>query len=152
MAEEESPTKTSLAGSKILLSSSRSQDDSKLLECAICLDQYRDPRVLPCGHTFCLLCLKTYAATVKRSSGVQLSCCLCKAPWFEPNRSVEELPRNEVSIVWQATMDKIVRCVLLVIRNRTQVPVPLLSIQVNLSCTSASHAALQLINVILLIH
>jgi len=27
-------------------------------ECAICFQRYEDPRVLPCGHTFCSKCLK----------------------------------------------------------------------------------------------
>ena len=30
------------------------------LICNICLDQYEDPRVLPCGHIFCVACLAEY--------------------------------------------------------------------------------------------
>ena len=25
----------------------------KALECAVCLDQFKDPKVLPCLHSFC---------------------------------------------------------------------------------------------------
>ena len=27
------------------------------LECSICLEQYVEPKILPCFHTFCLACL-----------------------------------------------------------------------------------------------
>ena len=30
---------------------------AKLLECSICLEQMVVPKILPCGHTFCLDCL-----------------------------------------------------------------------------------------------
>lgn len=30
------------------------------LKCGICLDQYESPRLLPCGHTFCLSCLSDH--------------------------------------------------------------------------------------------
>ena len=30
-----------------------------LLQCAICLDRFRLPKVLPCQHTFCLACLRS---------------------------------------------------------------------------------------------
>ena len=30
----------------------------KELECAICLEQYEEPKVLPCLHSFCKTCLE----------------------------------------------------------------------------------------------
>ncbi|CAF1604486.1 unnamed protein product [Rotaria sp. Silwood1] len=32
-----------------------------VIKCAICLDYYGDPRLLPCSHTFCLKCIKQTA-------------------------------------------------------------------------------------------
>ena len=30
----------------------------ELVTCAICLDHYQDPRLLPCSHTFCFQCIE----------------------------------------------------------------------------------------------
>ena len=30
----------------------------ELVTCAICLDYYQDPRLLPCSHTFCFQCIE----------------------------------------------------------------------------------------------
>ncbi len=35
-------------------------DLSDLLNCSMCLEPFRDPRALPCLHTFCLPCLTQY--------------------------------------------------------------------------------------------
>ena len=47
-----------------------------MFECQVCLERYReprkDPRILPCGHTFCHICL--LAMTEKG----QIKCPLCK--------------------------------------------------------------------------
>ncbi|KAM6145441.1 LOW QUALITY PROTEIN: tripartite motif-containing protein 3 [Phoenicopterus ruber ruber] len=36
------------------------QIDKQFLVCSICLDRYRNPKVLPCLHTFCERCLQNY--------------------------------------------------------------------------------------------
>lgn len=33
-------------------------DESELLDCAVCLDAFEDPRFLHCCHTFCLRCIE----------------------------------------------------------------------------------------------
>ena len=40
--------------------SSSSRTMSDLLLCTICYDQYDQPRILPCLHSFCQACLQTY--------------------------------------------------------------------------------------------
>ena len=55
------------------------------LECDVCLNLYQDPRILPCGHTFCLKCVQN---TKERS------CNSCHKSWSEHYTNVRELPKN----------------------------------------------------------
>ena len=32
----------------------------RMLQCPICMDEYKDPRILTCHHTVCLNCLLDY--------------------------------------------------------------------------------------------
>ena len=36
-----------------------------LISCAICLDHFDDPRLLPCSHTYCLKCIQAVASASK---------------------------------------------------------------------------------------
>ncbi|CAD5114628.1 unnamed protein product, partial [Dimorphilus gyrociliatus] len=60
------------------------------LECCICLEIWvrKDPRVLPCQHTFCYGCL---VKTVKRN---RLTCPLCRVRTVLPDKGVKGLPNN----------------------------------------------------------
>nr|XP_055076627.1 E3 ubiquitin/ISG15 ligase TRIM25 isoform X1 [Misgurnus anguillicaudatus] len=53
--------------------------DSSILEeeltCPVCLDLYRDPHLLPCGHNFCLPCLRRLKS---RSDHGRLKCPECR--------------------------------------------------------------------------
>lgn len=54
-----------------------------IITCCICLERYRNPRVLPCHHTYCAECL----------SGMNNSNCPeCRAKFTVPEYGVEELP------------------------------------------------------------
>ena len=42
------------------LSSALSDDNARKYECSICLDILSIPKLLPCSHTFCELCLRKH--------------------------------------------------------------------------------------------
>ncbi|XP_062864754.1 E3 ubiquitin/ISG15 ligase TRIM25 isoform X2 [Trichomycterus rosablanca] len=54
-------------------------DDTSVLEseltCPVCLDVYREPHLLPCGHNFCLSCLNDLKSREKRG---HLRCPECR--------------------------------------------------------------------------
>ena len=54
-------------------------------ECPICMEVYRDPRFLPCGHTFCRQCVGELR---------KLNCPLCRKRFRLPANGVGYLPKN----------------------------------------------------------
>ena len=86
----------------------RQLDD--IIECPICLDFYDDPRLLPCGHSSCLLCLEQLGkkADLRRRSAPsgdchendELACPICRKQFNVPrsspssSRRFSDLPKN----------------------------------------------------------
>ncbi|XP_064112578.1 RING finger protein nhl-1-like isoform X4 [Macrobrachium nipponense] len=66
---------------------SLNEDD---VTCAICLDLLHRPRSLPCGHTFCLICLQNYA----NSCRTIITCPSCRGAAQVPKEGVVGLPPN----------------------------------------------------------
>ncbi|XP_023019781.2 uncharacterized protein [Leptinotarsa decemlineata] len=79
----------------------------ELVQCGICLEKLRDPRMLPCQHTFCLVCLQNHLTVknlkVNSNSTVGLSpnikfvrCPLCQHETTLENgfKSLDALPKN----------------------------------------------------------
>ena len=63
----------------------------RMLECSVCMDTYKDPRILPiCGHHYCLECLEGIAARHPRNLVI---CPACRAESALPLESVAALPR-----------------------------------------------------------
>jgi len=63
-----------------------------ITECPICTEVYVDPRVLPCGHTFCLQCIESMSND--KGPGDQLACPLCRKEFILPSSGVSDLPKN----------------------------------------------------------
>ncbi|XP_021377862.1 uncharacterized protein LOC110465969 [Mizuhopecten yessoensis] len=79
--------------------------DEHLLECPICLEQLRQPKSLPCLHSFCQECLGTYI-TKKLSGKMALAtsfpCPICRRMTYTLNQTeakdkwAEQFPTNAV--------------------------------------------------------
>lgn len=65
------------------------------LTCAICLERFRIPVTIPCGHTFCQTCISTYwDKTIKSDNGPQCPICSSKfdtRPILKRNVDLSEL-------------------------------------------------------------
>ena len=69
------------------------------LTCAICQDLFKQPRILPCLHSFCEGCLKEWSGRLANSDPPtekrHLECPLCRAKvLLSSSRAVEELPSH----------------------------------------------------------
>ena len=49
----------------------------KHLECAVCLEQYKEPKVLPCLHSFCKRCLQ--GLLTRPGAKCKISCPTCRS-------------------------------------------------------------------------
>jgi len=56
------------------------------------MDTLKKPKCLPCIHTFCLECLKTYGK--EENPGDDLACPLCRKSFKIPANGFENLPNN----------------------------------------------------------
>ena len=65
---------------------------NQFLICPLCLEQFKSPKVLPCQHTFCLQCIRSYVAA--RGLGSTLPCPLCKEVAHIPDNDVSKFKNN----------------------------------------------------------
>ncbi|XP_063408211.1 uncharacterized protein LOC134691576 [Mytilus trossulus] len=57
------------------------EDVDDLLICTICLDTFKEPKYLPCLHTFCKSCINTYiVSTVTGNNPNGFKCPVCRQP------------------------------------------------------------------------
>ncbi|XP_078583295.1 uncharacterized protein LOC144866000 [Branchiostoma floridae x Branchiostoma japonicum] len=62
------------------------------LECTICLEPFKDPKVLPCLHTFCEGCLKKFVAQDKVKN--KFLCPTCRTETILPKGGVASFKNN----------------------------------------------------------
>ncbi|EAU90401.1 hypothetical protein CC1G_00785 [Coprinopsis cinerea okayama7 len=60
-------------------------------QCSICLNPYRDPISIPCGHIYCLGCLNAYA-NAPAHEGLKASCPTCRQEFYFVTPDVRILP------------------------------------------------------------
>ena len=67
------------------------------LQCTVCLDTLKDPRTLPCWHSFCQACLEDVVKTYRDTAphGREFPCPNCRALFIlDPDKHVVDMPRN----------------------------------------------------------
>ena len=62
------------------------------LECRICTEEFRDPRMLPCKHTFCLECLERTCRD--KQPGENIPCPFCRVEFQLPDDGIKGIPTN----------------------------------------------------------
>lgn len=65
---------------------------SDITECSLCLELFKEPKILPCIHTFCLQCLEKYGED--HNPGDKITCPLCRKLLTVPPGGFKELPIN----------------------------------------------------------
>ncbi|OWF41909.1 uncharacterized protein LOC110461823 [Mizuhopecten yessoensis] len=60
--------------------------------CTICTEVYRDPRLLPCRHTFCSCCLERWHASSRQRH--YFSCPICREEVWLPEHGVQGFSSN----------------------------------------------------------
>ncbi|KAL3887892.1 hypothetical protein ACJMK2_000280 [Sinanodonta woodiana] len=72
--------------------SSPQEQLSHLLECTICLDKFKRPKVLPCGHTYCTACLQSHINSKLIQNGkrqASFPCPVCRASTTPPDPTTD---------------------------------------------------------------
>src|SRR5271163_664913 len=63
-----------------------------IIKCSICLETFKEPKLLPCIHTFCLHCLQTLCKD--NDPGDDVPCPLCKKLFVVLAGGIEDLTNN----------------------------------------------------------
>ena len=71
--------------------------------CSICLETFRDPRLLECQHTFCRRCLQDMYSQVTEE---RIQCPICRQASNVPIGGVGSFPKNFTMI---ATLDALIQ-------------------------------------------
>ncbi|XP_078340487.1 tripartite motif-containing protein 2-like [Crassostrea virginica] len=82
--------------------------DRDKFRCPICLEEVRNPRDLPCFHTFCKSCIQTYISSTAACTGDQsvktIECPVCRKSITAPRNDISSeewascLPQNKLIV------------------------------------------------------
>ena len=65
---------------------------SDMTKCSICLEDFNDPKSLPCLHTFCLECLRSHCRD--KLPGDEFHCPVCRNGCQVPEAGISAFPLN----------------------------------------------------------
>jgi len=65
---------------------------TEIATCSICLEDFKDPRSLPCVHSFCLQCLQGHC--MDKYTGDDALCPLCRKEFQIPQHGLQAFPIN----------------------------------------------------------
>jgi|SRR6218665_1798758 len=65
-----------------------------ITQCLLCEQEFTNPRVLNCVHTFCLRCLSEYSERERKQPGQRLPCPICRKDFVIPDGGIRDLPKN----------------------------------------------------------
>lgn len=65
-----------------------------LTDCPICLDAFRDPKILPCIHTFCVNCLREAWEKLNKNPKDTMPCPVCRREFAVPDTGFGGLQKN----------------------------------------------------------
>ena len=63
--------------------------DGQNFSCGVCLETHKEPKVLPCCHTFCKSCLDGLVTDTMSKKGGGLKCPECRAEHEVPDNGTE---------------------------------------------------------------
>src|SRR6218665_1932483 len=66
----------------------------EITECSICMSAFKDPRMLPCIHTFCFECLKRTAEAGQKKPGDVMPCPLCRKDFIIPEDGMNGVQKH----------------------------------------------------------
>ena len=82
--------------------------DQDKFRCPICLEEVRDPKDLPCFHTFCKSCIQTYISSTAACTGdlsvKSIECPVCRKSITAPRNEISseewasDLPQNKLIV------------------------------------------------------
>ncbi|KAH7965975.1 hypothetical protein HPB49_012351 [Dermacentor silvarum] len=85
-----------------------------MVQCPICLDRLHRPKMLPCQHTFCFLCLQN---SVMSADASRLRCAKCRSEVPLPKEGISGFPssihlQNILDLLESdyASMDELLQC------------------------------------------
>lgn len=78
------------------------ESDDKFDWCGLCYEDFQDPRILPCMHTFCFKCLDEFVEQTSEEN--KFPCPLCKISTSIPNGGVTAFKSNIYVSAMQASL------------------------------------------------